>query len=232
MKDTLDSQRAFWQEHFRNQHLRKSELGIHKSMDYPSHRLQVQTYAHVLEGLGPLQDQSLFDAGCGWGVFTRMAHLLGASPVGVDFVPETIHALRNLCPEIRWETADLAEPSQLEPLGVFDRVAAVEVLQHMDFRSTLATLWNLVAPGGRLVACVPNSLCPSVPDVQRRHSQWVPVAPREITHAASTFPGCSAWYMQGLTYLRDQTFLPYAASDWGPQIHGTPNRIVFTMVRA
>jgi 2-polyprenyl-3-methyl-5-hydroxy-6-metoxy-1,4-benzoquinol methylase len=160
-----------------------------------------------------------------------MAHLLGASPVGVDFVPETIHALRNLCPEIRWEIADLAEPGQLESLGVFDRVAAVEVLQHMDFRSTLATLWNLVAPGGRLVACVPNSLCPFVQGVHQRFTQWIPVAPEEITGAAAKLPACTALYMKGLTYLEDQTFLPYRASDWGREIHGAPNRIVFAMLR-
>jgi 2-polyprenyl-3-methyl-5-hydroxy-6-metoxy-1,4-benzoquinol methylase len=232
MEDTLVSQQDFWQEHYCNQHFKKADVGIAKSMDYPNDRLQVHTYAQILESLGQLKDKSLLDAGCGWGVLSLLASFLGASPVGVDFVPATVEALRRLHPGIRWEVANFDDPTQLAPLGLFDRVAAVEVLQYVAFGSTVAKLWDLVAPGGRLVGCVPNSLCPFVRGVRQRLNHWIPVAPDEISKAASTLPACSALYMKGLTYLEDQTFLPYATSDWSPEIHGTPNRIVFAMLRA
>ena len=225
------TQQVFWQEHYRRLHPRKADVGTSKSMDYPNDRLQVYTYAQVLEALGRLNNQSLLDAGCGWGVLSLMAHFLGASVVGVDFVTETVQSLRELHPLVRWEVANFADPEQRSALGVFDRVAAVEVLQYADFRSTVTNLWDMVAPGGRLVACVPNSLCHFSQEVHQRLTQWTPVAPEEIKDMASTLPGCSAFYMKGLTYLKDQTFLPYTSSSWGQEISGAPNRIVFAMLR-
>lgn len=224
-------QHDFWQEHFRKQHPKKSDLGIPKSMDYPNDWLQVQLYAHLLEGLGVLTGQSLLDAGCGWGRFSLIANILGATPVGVDFIPETVDGLRKLHPAIRWELADLTDPAQMAALGVFDRVVALEVLQHVDFEPTLQILWSLVAPGGRLAACVPNGRCPLAIGVNARLPQWKPIAPERITHAASKSAGCRALYMKGLTYLDDQQLVPYAVSSWGEGITGTPNRIVFAMLR-
>jgi 2-polyprenyl-3-methyl-5-hydroxy-6-metoxy-1,4-benzoquinol methylase len=228
----IDARHNYWRDHFGRQHRKKNLAGAARSMDYSNDRLQAQTYAHVLEALGSLKDRTLLDAGCGWGILSRMAHALGALTVGIDFVPETIQALRNLHPAIRWEVADLAEPRQLDLLGVFDRVAAVEILQCVDFASSLATLWNHVAPGGRLVGCVPNSECPFAPGIRERLREWVPVSPAEISSAAGSLAGCSEVIFRGLTYLEDQRFLPYLASAWGPEISGTPNRIVFALLRA
>jgi hypothetical protein len=35
----------------------------------------------------------------------------------------------------------------------------------------------------------------------------------------------------GLTVLDDQRFLPYAASGWGDEAPGRPNRLVFALVK-
>jgi len=224
-------QQEFWQEHYRALHSRVSEVGASKSMDYPNDRLHTYTYAQMLEGLGQLNRRSLLDAGCGWGVFSMIAHHLGAYVTGLDFVAETIVSLRSLHPEVRWESGDFSDPELQARLGKFDRIAAVEVLQYSDFSRAVANLWELIAPGGRLVGCVPNSECPFSQDVQRRRTQWIPVAPDEIRHSADSLPGCAGLYMRGLTYLEDQTFLPYRASDWAAEITGTPNRIVFVLLR-
>jgi hypothetical protein len=200
-------------------------------MDYPNDRLQVYTYAQILEAMGQLDGQSLLDAGCGWGVFSMLAYFLGASPVGVDFVPDTIQTLRKVHPMVRWEVADCGEPDQLLSLGVFDRVAAVEILQYLDFQTGIANLWQLVASGGRLVGCVPNSLCPFARGVQRRLNGWIPVAPEDISRAAGALPGCSELHMKGLAYREDQAFVPYSTSGWESDITGTPNRIVFALLR-
>jgi 2-polyprenyl-3-methyl-5-hydroxy-6-metoxy-1,4-benzoquinol methylase len=199
-------------------------------MDYPNDWLQVQLYAHVLEALGTLAGKSLLDAGCGWGRFTLIANILGASPVGVDFVAETVKSLRVMHPAIRWEHAELTDRAQMSGMGVFDRVVALEVLQHMDFESAVRSLWDLVAPGGRLVACVPNARCPIASGVNQRMPQWIPVSPEQII-ALRAFPGCSAVFMKGLTYVEDQSMAPYAVSGWAKEISGTPNRIVFAMLR-
>jgi 2-polyprenyl-3-methyl-5-hydroxy-6-metoxy-1,4-benzoquinol methylase len=225
------TQHDYWREHFQSQHCKRVDAGLAKSMDYSNDRLQVQTYAHVLEALGSLAGKSLLDAGCGWGLLSLMAHSLGAAPVGVDFVPQTIHALRGLHPEMRWETADLTDRAGLSHLGVFDCVAAVEILQYVDFHAALAALWDRVAPGGRLVASVPNSRCPHAPAIRQRIPEWKPIAPGEIREASRSLPGCSQLFMKGLSYLEDQRFLPYAASMWAPEISGTPNRIVFALLR-
>ncbi|HTS48132.1 MAG TPA: class I SAM-dependent methyltransferase [Bryobacteraceae bacterium] len=225
------SQQDYWKEHYRSLHVKKTELGTFKSMDYPNDRLQTQTYAHVLEALGRLNHQTLLDAGCGWGQFSLMAHFLGASVTAVDFVPETVQSLREQHPFIRWTVANFSDPKERSSLGFFDRVCAVEVLQYADFRFTVSNLWELVAPGGRLVACVPNALCPFVQGVHQRLDRWIPVAPQQIAGLARTLPDFSALYLRGLTYLEDQSFLPYSASPWGTEIVGTPNRIVFSMLR-
>ncbi len=115
--------------------------------------------------------------------------------------------------------------------GRFRSRRGLETLQYTDFRSAVANLWQLVAPGGRFVACVPNALCPFVQGVHQRLTQWIPVAPVEISDLTRNLPGCSALHMRGLTYLQDQSFLPYAASAWGPDITGTPNRIMFAALR-
>ena len=225
------SQQDYWKEHYQSLHAKKTELGAFKSMDYPNDRLQSQTYAHVLEALGRINHQTLLDAGCGWGLVSLMTHFLGASVTAVDFVPETIQALRRQYPFIRWEVGNFADLKDRSSLGLFDRVAAVEVLQYADFRSAVSNLWELVAPGGRLVACVPNARCPFVQEVHQRLDRWIPIAPEEITGLARALPDCSALYLRGFTYLEDQSFLPYSTSPWGTEIVGTPNRIVFAMLR-
>ena len=224
-------QKEFWRQHYSSLHPRISEVGASKSMDYPNDRLQTYTYAQILEALGQLNGKSLLDAGCGWGVFSLIAHHLGASVTGLDYIGETIATLQSLHPTIHWVCGDFSDPLPRSTLGVFDRVAAVEVLQYVDFHSGVTHLWETVAPGGRLAGCVPNSLCPFSQSVHERRAQWIPVSPSEIQQTAHSLPGCFAIYMRGLTYLEDQTFLPYAASDWKREITGTPNRIVFALLR-
>ena len=231
MTNQMELQREYWLAHFRSRHRQIDSEGPFKSVDFSNEQVQIQTHAHVLEALGTLHGKSLLDAGCGWGSLSLVAYFLGARPVGVDFVHDTVEALRSVHPVIRWEVADIGDPCQLGALGVFDRVVAVEVLQYLDFPSTVTSLWKSVAPGGRLVGCVPNSLCPIAGGVSHRVPNWSPVSPKEIKLVADALPGAAALQMTGLTFNEDQRFLPYSASAWSNEVTGTPNRLIFAIIR-
>jgi hypothetical protein len=37
--------------------------------------------------------------------------------------------------------------------------------------------------------------------------------------------------VKGLTFQENQHFLPYSASEWDEVVQGTPNRIIFVLIR-
>jgi hypothetical protein len=41
----------------------------------------------------------------------------------------------------------------------------------------------------------------------------------------------AAVYIKGLTFGEQQDFLPFIASPWQPGVSGTPNRMIFAVVR-
>jgi 2-polyprenyl-3-methyl-5-hydroxy-6-metoxy-1,4-benzoquinol methylase len=222
---------GFWREHFRRRHRRGGEEGLAKSLDYSNERVRIQTYAHVLEGLGEVAGRALLDAGCGWGSFALLLHACGARVTAFDLVPETIAELARRHPEIDWRAADVADPAALAALGRFDGVAATEVLQYVPFGPAVRALWAVLAPGGRLVAAVPNRDCPIVARVAReQEGRYRPVSQGEIRELAADV-GAEAVRILGLTFLDDQRFLPYAASGWGDEAPGRPNRLVFALVK-
>jgi len=221
-----------WREHFRRRHRQVEAEGVARSLDYSNDRVRFQTYAYVLEGLGVVSGRAVLDAGCGWGTFALVLHACGARVTAFDLVPETIAELARRHPAIDWRVADLTDPGQLDPLGPFDGVAAAEVLQHVPFGPAVRALWRVLAPGGRLVASVPNRDCPIVEraaQVQGEH--YRPVAQAEIRELAAEL-GAAAVHLRGLDFQADQSFLPYAAGGWGDAVAGRPNRLLFALVRA
>lgn len=220
-----------WREHFRRRHRRVPEEGVARSLDYSNDRVRFQTYAHVLEGLGVVAGRTVLDAGCGWGTLALLLHASGARVTAFDLVPETIAELAGRHPEIDWRVVDLTAPGPLDGLGPFDGVAAAEVLQHVPFAPAVRALWRVLAPGGRLVASVPNRDCPIVERAQQVQGEhYRPVAQAEIRELAADL-GAAAVHLRGLDFQADQSFLPYAASGWGDAVAGRPNRLLFALVR-
>lgn len=221
----------FWRRHYGDKHAKVGELGVAASLDYPNERVRLQTYASLLEGLGELAGKRILDAGCGWGSLSLALHGCGAEVVGVDLVPETIAELRRRYPFIDWRQGDIADRESLAGLGEFAAVVVAEVLQCVDFDAAVELLWQKVAPGGRLVAALPNADCPIAQRVTRQlDERWRPVSPRQVEAAARRL-GVAAAYLRGLDFRDDQTFQPYRASDWGAEIEGTPNRLVMVWLR-
>ncbi len=229
MDTALPSQRDYWQEHFRRQHTRKSEVGMARSMDYPNDRLlRSRPTGSSSKRSARWPANRLLDAGCGWGLLSRLAYLLGASPVGVDFVPETVQTLRSLRPDMRWEVADLTDPAQLTPLGrVRSRGGrrgpaahgfSIRRSAHSGSGSRRAAAW--------WVAC-PTACARSRPASASGWTIGCRSRPSQIGDAARTLPGCSAAVLQGSDVSRrsDLLAIPHLRLGAGDQRHAQSHRL-------
>lgn len=118
--------------------------------------------ATLLSAVGDLLGRSVLDVACGTGFYARLFHDLGATRVvGVDSAGEMIGYARHVeRREQRGITYEQHDATSLPVLGEFDVVTAVWLLGYADDEAALdAMIGNLkanLAPGGRLVALVPN----------------------------------------------------------------------------
>jgi SAM-dependent methyltransferase len=80
----------------------------------------------------------------------------GATPVGVDALPDAVERARRTCPEARVELADVTA-LPFEP-GSFDGAVLLDVLEHVDDRRALAEVARVLRPGGFVAVSVPA--CP------------------------------------------------------------------------
>ncbi len=104
------------------------------------------------------QGARVLDLGAGPGVLGGYLHdALGCTVDGVEVSPDAAAAARNRYR--RLEVADL-DSVPLESLGFeggYDFIVCADVLEHLrDPEQLLAQLPSLLAPGGRLIASVPN----------------------------------------------------------------------------
>lgn len=106
---------------------------------------------HILGFLGDLvPGQRILDFGCGAGVFLRCAKAAGWDATGYDLGDAAIASCRR---------QDLRVTDQLDelPRAGFDAIVLNHVFEHVpDHGATLATLRELLAPGGRLFLECPN----------------------------------------------------------------------------
>ncbi|MFE3865487.1 class I SAM-dependent methyltransferase [Streptomyces goshikiensis] len=115
-----------------------------------------------LRVLGPVDGAEIVDLACGTGTYTRLLLAHGAArAVGVDVSAAMIAQARAL------EPADgpraeyrLDDVTSMAPVGEFDVVTAVFLLDHAADRRQLGLMCRTVAahlrPGGRFEAVVPN----------------------------------------------------------------------------
>jgi SAM-dependent methyltransferase len=213
-------------------------------LDYSNERVQAQTFGVVLAALGPVAGRRALDVGCGYGQLARALEAVGAREVtGIDVTAELIERVRKLHPSIRWQVGTLESAE----LGRFDLITLVEVLQYIPIAATLRRAWSLLAPGGRMVAVVPNRECPIVARAMTRFpGNYLPPSAQDLIEVAEQLGGCQGWGVQGMAFAEDQTLAPYAVSPWtrggafafperlaaaGVSAH-IPNRLVFAAAKA
>jgi len=110
----------------------------------------------ITHRIGPVQDQTLLDFGCGDGTLCRVAAEFGMVPTGLDFDPNARALLRDL---ERCETYDgIAKLRELLPAAEFDYIVMWNVIEHLrEPWSDLAELRCLLKPAGRLFVATPNA---------------------------------------------------------------------------
>jgi len=105
----------------------------------------------------------VLDLGCGTGELLYMCQTIGCSAMtGVDLCKEELEIAKESIPG-RFVHADILEYLS-ETDEVFDWIGAMNILEHLD-KDTLLEVLKLsrarLAPGGVLVAMVPNAISPA-----------------------------------------------------------------------
>lgn len=124
--------------------------------------------AKVVRGLlGPLmlqalepQGKAVLDLGCGEGHFARTVRAAGAAQAaGLDISPALIETARTRDPQGEYHVHDIQAGPFFQPES-FDAMTAFMVMMYMrDLDAAYANIANILRPGGRFVASIPNPYC-------------------------------------------------------------------------
>jgi len=125
-----------------------------------------QRFAACLELLAVQPGQRVLDVGCGSGVFTGMVAAIDSS-VQVGAVDASQRAVDCARGQLAGRPNGTLQQGLVDDLGFaaesFDRIACLEVVEHLwpeQTAATLADLARLLRPGGRLLLSTPNAHSP------------------------------------------------------------------------
>jgi 2-polyprenyl-3-methyl-5-hydroxy-6-metoxy-1,4-benzoquinol methylase len=215
------------QDQYWKQHYDKLAINAKPWLDYSNDRVQAQTLALAIESAGSIQGRRCLDFGCGFGLLSMALVALGAASVcGVDQSSVMIERNRLQNTTTNWIVGQVCD---IPRESTYDLVFAIEVLQYLPLEDTLKGLWANVAPGGRLVAVVPNRDCPLVQFATERFDAkyWAPTA-EELSAGGAALPDLAYLMMRGLQFAADQTIVPYGVTEWTStaSLDCVPNRLI------
>jgi 2-polyprenyl-3-methyl-5-hydroxy-6-metoxy-1,4-benzoquinol methylase len=108
-----------------------------------------------IAALVPAARRRVLDVGCGFGALGRLLKSRGHHVTGVELVPEAAEHARQLLDQVT--VADVETDGLPFAPGSFDVVILADVLEHLiDPWRTVRQAADLLAPGGCVVASVPN----------------------------------------------------------------------------
>jgi hypothetical protein len=91
-----------------------------------------------------------------------------------------------------------------------------------------------LAPGGRLVAVVPNADCSIVAGTRQRFdARYAPPTFEQLSREVGSLPGVAQWACRGLSFADDQRIAPYETTPWtrAPSWTRQPNRLQLAAVK-
>jgi 2-polyprenyl-3-methyl-5-hydroxy-6-metoxy-1,4-benzoquinol methylase len=227
----MDTRREYWEKHY----AAVADAGT-PWLDYSNERVQLQSLGLALAASGNVIGQRCLDAGCGRGQLANTLAVFGAGEVVAFDMVEALLADNRRRPEVRWECLNLNDRPRIEALGTFDRVYAMEVLQYVPVRETVAFLYSRLNPGGRIVAMIPNAECPIVQrSFSRFEGQYVGASVGELADLATELVDLEMWAYRGLAFSEDQRIAPYEFSSWmlsSDEWAAPPNRLLWVALRA
>lgn len=99
----------------------------------------------------------VLEIGCATGYMTKiLVGQQGCQVTALELDPQAAQLAKGFAAEVL--TGDVQDPAVIRQLcGPFDAVVMADVLEHLrDPQFVLSGLWRLIAPGGSLIASVPN----------------------------------------------------------------------------
>ncbi|MEP7289257.1 MAG: methyltransferase domain-containing protein [Chloroflexota bacterium] len=131
--------------------------------DTPAGKVRAQRRARLIAEAAQLKPgMHVMEVGCGTGLFTELMSVYGAHILAVDISPELLEIAnkRNLLPalvefrEMRFEDGAVDGP--------FDAIVGSSVLHHLEMKTALQRMFELLKPGGVIAFAEPNMLNPQI----------------------------------------------------------------------
>jgi SAM-dependent methyltransferase len=202
-------------------------------LDQSNAAVHAQLISVCLEAAHELQGMNCIDLGCGRGQLACALVALGARHVtAVDFSAALIDENRRRCPEVDWRCGDVNDVAMIGRLPTADRIFVVELLQYVDARQLICSVWGRTDPAGRVVGVCPHAGSSIVRRVEARfRGRYRGLGVAELGELASRLPGLADWAARGLTFGDDQRIVPYRLGPWGHDVPSEANRINFVLMR-
>lgn len=109
---------------------------------------------HVLRLVDPKSGDTILDAACGTGRYTRLFHQAGAHVVGIDFSEKMLQEARRRCPNVQFHNLDLREKLPFQD-AAFCKINCAQALKHIpDLSRPISEFSRMLVSGGNLTISV------------------------------------------------------------------------------